>query len=628
MGLVLWVSLTLGAWGAAYGCASVLAARRSTLERLIVTMLVGVAAILALVMALALAGVCRRAVLASLSALLEVVVAGWLSVDRVRRQRFFRLAAHDLDAFARVLVDARRRREPAVLLLVQGAAVVGLSSIFAWRMASWSWDCAWYHAAMTHTVAQSGALRWEPTHVEYVNGYPRAVEMLGVWNEVLLGSKRLDDAAQIPFAFLGAAVVAACCRRFSVPRAMSAALAAAWVALPSVALELHTSHADVAAGALFLTTIYFLTGPRFAAFEMFAAATALGLYVATKVTGLFHAALLAPVVLGRIVHALAVARTPAARRPLFVAACTAPALALLLGGFTPLRNWFHEGNPLWPARVSIPALHLVLPGTLDPATIADPPAFFGAPGAVRRMVESWYGTAEVPFPDIRAGGFGLVFPYLTLPVFVAALVAALFGVVPRALLVTIPVVLVAVVVPAAWWGRFTLAVPAMAFVAFGVAHRKLRFWPLRAIASVALVALSVAGSLRTREGYRFLPEAFGPARELEARVRTLSWLWPLEAHEAFVADLRAGDAVVYDAGVGFLDDLWADDLRNRVRYAECDGDAERCAGSLLRPDVRWVVAGTYGLAAQTAAAQTQHFRREFSVGQGAVVVFRRLEARP
>ena len=66
----------------------------------------------------------------------------------------------------------------------------------------------------------------------------------------------------------------------------------------------------------------------------------------------------------------------------------------------------------------------------------------------------------------------------------------------------------------------------------------------------------------------------------------------------------------------------------RVRYAECDGDAERCAGSLLGPDVRWVVAGTYGLAAQTAAAQTQHFRREFSVGQGAVVVFRRLEARP
>jgi hypothetical protein len=288
----------------------------------------------------------------------------------------------------------------------------------------------------------------------------------------------------------------------------------------------------------------------------------------------------------------------------------------------------HEGNPFWPARVAIPSLRVFLPGTLDPATIAAPPAFFGAPGAMRRMVESWYGTAEVPFPDIRAGGFGLVFPYLTLPVFALALVAALLGVLPRALLVTVPLVALAAVVPAAWWGRFTLTVPAMAFLAFGVAHRRLRPWPLRALLSLALVGLSVAGTLRTHEGYRFLPEIFAPAREVEARVRTLSWMWPLEAREAFVADLRPGDTVLYDAGVGFLDDLWADDLRNRVAYAPCDGDAESCAAALARPEVRGVVAGVYGLAARTAAKQPQDFRREFSVAQGAVVAFRRRDERP
>ena len=626
MGLVVWATLSLGASGAAYAVACTVASRRTTLERLLVAMLLVVATVLAIVMALALAGVCQRAVLAAVAAALEGGAFLWIRARNARSLLVLRLASYDLGAPARVLADARARREIAVLLVLQGAAVVALSAVFAWRTPSWSWDCAWYHAAMTHTVAQSGALRWEPTHVEYVNGYPRAVEMLGVWHELLAGTKRLDDVAQIPFAFLGAAAVAAFCRRLSVPRAMSASLAAAWVALPSVALELHTSHADVAAQSLFLAALYFLTGARLGAFELLAAATALGLYVATKVTGLFHTALLAPLVVVRVlVEAL---RSREARAPVVKAFAASLVLLVFLGGFTALRNTFHEGNPLWPARVAIPSFHLVLPGTLDPATIADPPAFFGAPGAVQRMVESWYGTADVPFPDIRAGGFGLVFPYLTLPVFAAALVASLLGFLPRALLVTIPVVLLAVVVPAAWWGRFTLAVPAMAFVAFGVVTRRLRSWPLRALLSLALVGLSLAGSVKTRDGYRFLPEAFGPSRALEERVRTLSWMWPLESREAYLRDLRPGDTVLYDAGVGFLDDLWADDLRNRVVYADCALDADRCAASLLQPEVRWLVAGTFGLAAQTATAQVQRFRREFVVGQGAVTVFRRLEERP
>lgn len=626
MAIVLWVALSLGAWLAAYAAACVFGARRLTLERLLTAMLLATGSVLVLVMGVALAGVCRRLVLASLAAAIEGAALFTLcsSPERVRQVR--RAFLHDVGASARVIVDGWRRRELAVLLLAQAAVAVGVSTVFALRMPSWSWDCVWYHTAMTHTVVQSGALRWEPTHVEYVNGYPRAVEMLGVWHELLTGSKAFDDVAQIPFAFLGAAAVAAFCRRFAVPRALSAALGAAWVSLPSVALELHTTHADVAAASIFLTALYFLTARRFRAFEMLAAAGALGLYVATKVTGLFHTALLAPFVLVRVVHTLVLARGE--RRAIGLAFLAAMAVLLVLGGFTPIRNALHEGNPFWPARIAIPSLHLVLPGTLDPATIADPPAFFGAPGAVRRMVESWYGTTEAPFPDIRAGGFGLVFPYLTLPVLAVAVVAALFGFLPRALLFTVPIVALAVVVPAAWWGRFTLAVPAMAFLAFGVVHRRSRPWPLRALLSLALVGLSVGGALRTHEGYRFLPEVFAPAHVVAARVRTLSWMWPLEARETFVADLRPGDTVLYDAGVGFLDDLWADDLRNRVAYAPCDGDEESCAATLLRPEVRWVVAGVYGLAARTAAKQEKHFRREFTVAQGAVIAFRRREERP
>lgn len=619
MGFLLWAALSAAVAWAAYAVAARAAAGRTTLERLVAAALVAYAGVLALVMALGLAGLCFRGPLAlgACAAFALVFVAQRRS--RPWREALARAWAEDSDAPTRVLVDAWRTKELATACLALATLVVALSCWCAWILPSWAWDCVWYHTAMTHTLAQSGALRWVETNIEYVNAYPRGLELLGAWHVILPWSKRLDDAAQIPFAPLAAAVVAAFARRHAVGRAMSASLGAAFLALPSLALELHTTHADVAAAALFLATAYFFTSPRFGRFEIVFGAVALGLYVATKVTGLFHAILVAPIVLARV--GLAIASGPRSRGAVVRASALASALALCLGAFTPVRNVLHEGNPFWPARIVVPIVHTVLPGTLDAERIADPPAFFGAPGAFARMVTSWYATAEVPFPDIRAGGFGLVFPYLTLPLFLLALVAAIAGFLPRRVLALAPIAAAAVVVPAAWWGRFTLGLPAMAFVAFGAVHARVRWWPARALLSIALVVLSCAGYARTFEGYRFVPGFSESARAAEARVRTLSWMWAPEARDTYLAELRQGDVVLYDDGVGFLDDLWAEDLRNRVEYLACTFDAEVCASRLERPGVRWAVVGAFGPAAQALERQSHRWRRLLVVRQGAVAVF-------
>jgi hypothetical protein len=98
-------------------------------------------------------------------------------------------------------------------------------------------------------------------------------------------------------------------------------------------------------------------------------------------------------------------------------------------------------------------------------------------------------------------------------------------------------------------------------------------------------------------------------------------MWAPEARDTYLAELRQGDVVLYDEGVGFLDDLWAEDLRNRVEYLACTFDAEVCASRLERPGVRWAVVGAFGPAAQALERQSHRWRRLLVVRQGAVAVF-------
>ncbi len=625
MGFVLWALLSLGVATSSYVAAALVAEKRSSLERVIAAMLFGTACVLVLTMGLALAGVFSRGVLAAVALVVIAlpVVHVWRSVDaRGRLERSWR---EDCDAPFRVLHDAWRTREVAVAVVPLAFGIVALSCWCAWVLPSWSWDCVWYHTAMTHTVVQSGALRWEPTHVAYVNAYPRAVEMLGAWHVLLQGTKRLDDVAQIPFAFLGAAAVAAFARRLAVPRAMSAALGAAWVALPSVALELHTTHADVAAGSLFLVAAYHLTTPRFDAHALLVGALALGLYIATKVTGLFHAVIVLPVILVRAtayVHAARGAR----RWPAVLELCGATFLVAALGAFTPLRNMLHEHNPFWPARITVPFVNATLPGVIDAADIAGPPAFFGAPGAFMRMVDSWFSYSEIQFPDVRTGGFGLLFPYLTLPTLVLATVLMPFRRGRAQVVTLVAVALVAVLVPAAWWGRFTLGLPAMALVAFGLLHRRVPFAFARTVASLVFVALAAMGYARAWPGYRVIPRWSETARDAETRLRSLhSWMWPMDARQTFLAEVRKGDVLAYDESIGFLDDLWSDDLSNRATPVRYVGDADAYLATLVRERARWVAVGQGSTAALVLSAQSHLFRRAFEIPYDRAVMFVRTD---
>ena len=113
----------------------------------------------------------------------------------------------------------------------------------------------------------------------------------------------------------------------------------------------------------------------------------------------------------------------------------------------------------------------------------------------------------------------------------------------------VAVALVAVLVPAAWWGRFTLGLPAMALVAFGLLHRRVPFAFARTVASLVFVALAAMGYARAWPGYRVIPRWSETARDAETRLRSLhSWMWPMDARQTFLAEVRKVFTLFADPG--------------------------------------------------------------------------------
>lgn len=594
MGLVLWALTTSLAGSTAYVLVARVSLSRGLLDRALATLMVAVATPLACMYGLGFGHGLRRAPLGWTALLLHaaIVVACLWSAEV--RARVLGVLRTDLAWTRKLGRDILATQELAAHGLVVALMALGVSCFIAWRFPSWSWDCVWYHVSTTNYVVQESTNAWVATNDWYINGYPRHLELLSAWNDLLLGSTRLDDVPQVPFAILGALAVAAFCRRVPVSPALSASLGAMWIALPAVALQIHTTHADIAAGALFLTGCYFLSARPFDGFARTMTFLAFGLYAGTKVTGLFHLALVSPVVVLRWAW-LFWERGARGRRALEFFGLSAFLFAL--GGFSYTRNLLRYRNPFWPVHLQLPLLGTNLAGPVDPHDMAWPPAFFGAPGAFWKMLQVWYTPSGNYFPDVREGPFGIFFSYLAFPAFLI-LVAGLpwrkdrwqrGAVVGMGVLATL--------VPVAWWGRYVLGMAGASLVSVAYLSQLVRTRYLQVLISAAAAFLCVASYAASIQGYRALPTPFADAATAatdDKRLRAeATWLWSPQAAQLRDREMRPGDVVAYDQSMSFLTNLWTEDLRNRVAFVEYLGDDAAWAATLEATGAKWVSVQAY-----------------------------------
>lgn len=501
--------------------------------------------------------------------------------------------AADLRRDLRHLAACFKPKPESLLYLYPVALAVG----FAWFVSichilaypTWSWDCVWYHLAQTRYIIQEKTLLyWVPTHIGYINGYPRLVETTSAFATLLLRSDLLDDSSQLGWTVVGALAVAAWSRRFSSSPTLAVALGLGWILCPAVFLQAHTTHADIAAGAQFIALSYFVFAPRLNGRALALAAICAGLLLATKVSGLLLVAMLAPAVVLRILWQRWRGRRGLRIRRSHILLMT---FAAVIGLTQPVHNVLREGNPFYPARVQIPFTQRVLPGTIDEAVVANGSAFFADPGSFRHLIRAWTATPGVPFPDIRERPFGLTFLYMTCPLLALALLASLPT--KRFYIWTLVyVVLDALMVPAAWWGRFVLGVPAAALIGCGVSLELLgrRFRVGQLLALGTLGTLAVSDLVLHFEGYRMTPSlALFTDRHNEERLRNeMRWMFTYPDIQRRDADLGPGDVWAYDEAVQFLGEHWNSEVTSRAVFVSSEMAPERYLAAIRAAKAKWV----------------------------------------
>jgi hypothetical protein len=269
----------------------------------------------------------------------------------------------------------------------------------------------------------------------------------------------------------------------------------------------------------------------------------------------------------------------------------------------------------------------VLEGPIDAAAIADHPSLFRGTNVFKYMFANWYTPSPNYYPDVRQGPFGLLFPWLTLPLLVIATVIGLFSQRDRwDMLFVAGMGWVSVLVPTPWWGRFTLGLPAAALIGFAYVHTRLRTPVLQLPLSGAAAILTMASFTHAFSGYRVLPTLFADwqqQRADEARLRTeINWLWPPGAAALRDSELRAGDVVAYDRSTSFLAELWTPDLRNRVVYVEHDGDDDAYLQALRAAHPRWVSVGRGSAAEKLLRRHPEVFEFLFSQPRSEAQMYR------
>jgi hypothetical protein len=561
-GFALWAALTAFAFASSWALAASLLRDRGALARLQLALLLQAALTLTAVQGLGALGVLYR------PALIAAGLVLFMAAFACKRGSVRDLFAQDLQRVRSFFGEAWTEREILTLALLACAIPYGAQALIIYCFRSWTWDPAWYHVPITNYAITEHGLGFLASHNIRAAGFTRNLELLSVWNVLLPKDSQLDDLAQAPFCLLAFVSMAAWARDLKAPRSLAAGLGAALLLAPPTFLQAASTHVDIACAALLLTVWQQWTQRRFGRLECAIGCIALFLYIGTKFTGLYHAGLLLPLFAIRCFFGR---RRGVVRDFVWLV----PLGFWLGGGLIYLHNLRTYGNPIWPIETKVLGLQLK-GGGIDASQEWVPP-FFKAAGSFSRMWHSWYEVPGEIWPDIRGGGFGPLYRWLTLP----CCLILLLNLVRRRDLVQTASVLgllaLALSVPDAWWPRFTLCAAAAALASTALVWEQLRFaWPRRAL-SLATLALACWGIAEGWPGIyplRYTNRALRTPHLARSLIQPADWLWTEEMCRMREQELRAGDAVAFDDSIFFMSDLWTTDLRNRVIYIQHPADLD------------------------------------------------------
>ena len=473
-----------------------------------------------------------------------------------------------------------------VLAVVAAAEVVYLS-VVAYILPPATWDALTYHLPAVAAWIRADNLVTTPLSVA-ASADPMNGELGFLWIGALTRSDLLVDAAQIPFAILGAVAVMAIGRSVGLSRTSAMVAGFLYFLTPIVLAQATANYVDVVLPGLFLTGFAFLlralidlhhgrdaTWPGRQTVTLLAlAGLGVGLAAGSKGLGLLYAGVAGLLLLGNLIWARRARRVDggrAARAFLVVVG-----VLLVSGSFWYIRTWINWGDPIYPARIEIAGmtfgsgpLHLSHLSRLPSDLVGSTPAV--------RVAKSWLNQFHTVAYDQRLGGFGLIWPLLEIPALVAFTVLLI---VRRRWLVIVnflvPFGLIFLLTPDKWWSRFTIILLVPGAIALVYVIEQLRVRWLRAALQVVTVVLAVGGCAFTLTrtsvlGHTFTPRTLATKVADRANERTLSAL--------VLPEFRWTERVPRNSKIGadrddvpffFVYGLYGSDFRNDVTALPSD----------------------------------------------------------
>lgn len=468
---------------------------------------------------------------------------------------------------------------------------------------------ALHGAAVAHWVTSQGfgASGLSPM----VDAAPLGPAAISAWTATFRGDLQWMFLTSFGFLAIGAAAVAQLARRFGASAWDAALGAAAFSALPVVALQATSAYADLAAagcmvaawawGAELLHRRSLLRADADALHrrvdrrDLILLGVALGLAAAARPANLAGLGFVLALVLVLAVAQRRDRSTPApAVGPLMQRAALVVVPLVVLGGSWYVRTALDHGNPVYPFTVG-PLDGL---GSVERLLVAPnrPDVLTEVGGRVAQTVTSWIAdlSPSTYAVDQRLGGFGPIFPLLLLPASAVLLLSDRRSTVRAAFGLAVALL---IVVPTPWWSRGTIFLPAVAAAALAAVLSTTAGRRRTALLTAALV-LTLIGALCTvrLSVYPAGPShaRVGPAAALDlARSAERHDLGPYAGYRWLDEERpRAILAVLEGAAPSLRVPLYGPSLDRRVVVVPASEAADELAGSLEAAGARLLLVPT------------------------------------
>lgn len=386
-------------------------------------------------------------------------------------------------------------RSPAWLtLLLITAWALGWSVYLIVLLPANDWDGLFYHLVSPAYWMQERQITITPFAI-WTNVYPQNAHLIYTWLVLFLRNDVIVDAGQFLFAIAGAAAVAGLTRSFGASRAGAAGAACLFITTPIVLAQLTANYVDTALASMFLAAFWFIL--RFIHSrhkgDLLLSGIAGGITLGIKSSALACVGIAGLILFVWCAWEYYGKRMSVKQATVLHLLMVVP--IVLLGSFWFIRTWLTYGNPLHPFRIDVLG-HTLFPGQ---GTVHDwimvpntPPELLGL-SWWKQIWISWMQPVQPVVYSQHLGGFGLQWPVFMFPAVVLFTILAAWKQRRTFLLLCLPLILIFVTQPAAWWSRYTISFVALGVAAFVLLSEKLKRWPAYLLqgALVAVVAVSV-----------------------------------------------------------------------------------------------------------------------------------------